>query len=388
VGLFGYTLEGVRSWLVGLGGVACLTLTLVGGFPDTVATQAPASTSTPRVSILPASPMVLPGGVDSNSPAVWDSDGGVPELFVMTSTGGVPRIAAGSAVNRLGPPQDVLFSPHPGNGVWMEAVVVDDGGTWYGYYHNENPAVVCGRPDRAVARIGAARSSDQGRTWEDLAVVLEAPTDSIACDSPNRYVIGGVGDLSVMLNEEKTDLYIFFSQYPRQVTSQGVAVARLVWANRDRPAGRVTVWNDGAWMPSRINRTPAADVFGMTRRIWREYPAGTPLQPTTLAWHDGDGKVDAFWGPSVHWNEGIQRYVMLLNRAKDESYGQAGIYVSFATTLDDPLSWTTPQQLLAGGRWYPQVIGLTTGTGTDKSAGATARLFVGGRSDWVINFSR
>ena len=129
---------------------------------------------------------------------------------------------------------------------------------------------MCGRPERAVARVGSARSLDQGRTWEDLGVVLEAATDSIACDSPNRYVIGGVGDLSVMLNAAKTDLYIFFSQYQRQVTAQGVAVARLVWANRDRPTGRVTVWTDDAWVPSRINRMPAEDVYGMTRRIWRD----------------------------------------------------------------------------------------------------------------------
>jgi hypothetical protein len=340
------------------------------------------------VSLSSASTLVLPGGVDSNSPAIWTSNDGVNELVVMTSTGGTPYFATGPALTRLGPAQPVTLSPHPGNGVWMEAVVVDDAGTWYGYYHNENPATVCGRPDRAVARIGSARSFDQGRTWEDLGVILEAATDSIACDSPNRYVIGGVGDLSVMLNAAKTDLYIFFSQYQRQASEQGVAVARLVWANRDRPTGRVTVWSDDAWIPSRLNRMPAQDVFGMTRRIWREYPVGTPLQTTKLAWHDGDGRVDAFWGPSVHWNEGIERYVMLLNRAKDESYAQEGIYVSFATSLDDPRSWTAPQQVLSGGRWYPQVMGLTPGSGTDKVAGATARLFLGGRSDWVINFTR
>ena len=306
----------------------------------------------------------------------------------MTSTAGTPYFSAGPSLTRLGTAQPVTLSPHPGNGVWMEAVVVDDAGTLYGYYHNANPAVVCGRPDRAVARIGSARSFDDGRTWEDLGIVLEAATDSIACDSPNRYVIGGVGDLSVMLNDAKTDLYIFFSQYQRQVSGQGVAVARLVWANRDRPTGRVTVWSDDAWVPARINRMPALDVFGMTRRIWREYPVGTPLQPTTLAWHDGDGKVDAFWGPAVHWNESIQRYVMLLNRAKDESYAQAGIYVSFATSLDDPQSWTAPYQIMSGGRWYPQGMGLAPGSGTDKNADATARLFLGGRSDWVINFAR
>ena len=370
--------------VVGLG----LTLAGVTFVTASVATQTLGNATFPRVSITPAATLVLPGGVDSNSPAIWNINESAPALAVMTSTDGVPRLAVGPALNRLGAAQDVVFLSHPGNGVWMEAVVVDDAGTWYGYYHNENPAVVCGRPDRAVARIGSARSFDQGRTWEDLGVVLEAATDSIACDSPNRYVIGGVGDLSVMLNDAKTDLYIFFSQYQRQVTAQGVAVARLVWANRDRPTGRVTVWNDDAWVPSRINRMPAVDVYGVMRRIWREYPVGTPLQPTRLAWHDGDGKVDAFWGPAVHWNESIERYVMLLNRAKDESYAQAGIYISFAPTLEDPRLWTVPQQVMTGGRWYPQVMGLTAGSGTDKSAGATARLFLGGRSDWVINFFR
>ena len=367
-----------------------LAFLTAGVFPGYVATQTPvpAETSGPRALLTPASSLVLPGGVDSNSPAIWDLESGVSQLFVMTSTAGVPRLATGPALTRLGSAQAVAFTEHPGNGVWMEAVVADDEGTWYGYYHNENPAVVCGRPDRAVARIGAARSTDHGRTWDDLGVILEAATDTVACGSPNRYVIGGVGDLSVMLNAAKTDLYIFFSQYQKQQSAQGVAVARMVWANRDRPTGRVTVWNDGAWMASRINRTPTVDVFGNERRIWREYPVGTPLAPTTLAWHDGDGKVDAFWGPSVHWNEAIEQYVMLLNRAKDESYSQAGIYVSFAPRLDDPRLWTAPQKLMDGGAWYPQVFGLALGSGTDKVAGATARLFLSGRSDWTINFSR
>jgi len=43
--------------------------------------------------------------------------------------------------------------------------------------------------------------------------------------------------------------------------------------------------------------------------------------------------------------------------------------------------------LLAGGRWYPQVIG-TAADGTDKVAGASARFFMSGRSDHLIRFSR
>ena len=62
--------------------------------------------------------------------------------------------------------------------------------------------------------------------------------------------------------------------------------------------------------------------------------------------------------------------------------------MSFAPQLDDPRLWTAPQKILSGGKWYPQVIGLGAGTGTDKASDATARLFIGGRSDHTITFSR
>jgi hypothetical protein len=62
--------------------------------------------------------------------------------------------------------------------------------------------------------------------------------------------------------------------------------------------------------------------------------------------------------------------------------------VSYAPRLDDPSLWTAPQKLLNGGRWYPQVIGVTPGVGTDKIAAATPRFFMSGKSEWVISFSK
>lgn len=348
-----------------------------------------AAAAIPRAALTAALPLNLPGNVDSNSPLVWDLEDGLRRLFVMTSHSGQPRVASGASVDRFGAASDVTLLPHPGYGVWMEAVVSDDVETWYGYYHNEWPATTCGREDRFVPRIGAALSTDRGKTWQNLGTVIQAAQSTTACDSGNRYVIGGVGDLSVMLDRDKKYLYIFYSQYQRQRESQGVAVARLLWADRDRPSGRVTLWRNGTWEPNAGRREFVLSTPGtMRRRLEWTYPAATPLVATSQAWHDTDDKVDAYWGPAVHWNTALEQYVMLLNRAKDESYAQEGIYVSFAPTLDDPAQWSTPQKLLTGGKWYPQVVGSALGTGTDKIAGASARFFMSGRSDWMINFFR
>lgn len=341
-----------------------------------------------RVTLTSAPVLTLPGTVDSNSPVVWDLDGGQQKMFVMTSHSGVPSIASGLAMDRLGAATPIDLQPHPGYGVWMEAVVSDDVDTWFGFYHNEWPATRCGRDDRFVPRIGAAKSVDRGRTWQDLGFVLQARQSATACESTNRYVIGGVGDLSVMLDKDKQFLYFFYSQYPTRQESQGVAVARMAWADRDRPSGRAEIWREGVWDTAR-RREVVPGVPGVARvTLEWTYLSATPLVVPTQAWHDGDDKVDAFWGPAVHWNTAIEQYVMLLNRAKDENYGQEGIYVSYAPRLDDPSLWTAPQKLLNGGRWYPQVIGSAIGSGTDKLAGATSRLFMSGKSEWMINFAK
>jgi hypothetical protein len=355
-------------------------------FPETGALTAPAL---PRASLISAPVITMPGEVDSNSPVMWDLEGGQQRMFMLTSHSGLPSVSSGSEVGRLSAANAITMDPHPGHGVWMEAVVSDEVDTWYGFYHNEWPASRCGREDRFVPRIGAARSRDRGRTWEDIGVVIQARPSMTACESTNRYVIGGVGDLSVMLDQNKAYLYFFYSQYSERPETQGVAVARLPWADRDRPAARVELWRDGIWEPDAGRREFLGTVPGtMRRRIEWVYPAATPLIAPTQAWHDADDKVDAFWGPAVHWNTALEQYVMLLNRAKDEHYTQEGIYVSYAPRLDDPSLWTPPQKLLNGGRWYPQVVGLSVGTGTDKVAGSSPRFFMSGRSEWLISFTR
>ena len=79
---------------------------------------------------------------------------------------------------------------------------------------------------------------------------------------------------------------------------------------------------------------------------------------------------------------------MLLNRAKDDQFGQEGIYVSFSPTLSIRSDWSAPAKIMNGGSWYPQVIGGEAGTGTDRLAGSRARFFMTGRSERIIEFER
>jgi hypothetical protein len=306
--------------------------------------------------------------VDSNSPAVWQRVGGLNQLLVLTSIAGRPSVASGPQLDRLSVALPVVLDPWPGEGVWMEAVIEDLDGTLYGYYHNENTATVCPGSGKVIPRIGAARSTDHGLTWTSLGIGLEAPPGSFDCQTNDVYFVGGVGDFSVQLDADSRDLYIFFSQYNRR--SQGVGVARLAWADRDTPVGKVMVFSNG--VPS-----------GTVRSI---YPSAAPIFPTSERWNDNDTVVDAFWGPAVHWNVFLDQYVMLLNRAKDTNWKQEGIYVSYNRRLDDPASWTPPVKILSGGRWYPQVMGIEAGAGTDKVAGRSARFFMGGTSEHLIQF--
>lgn len=332
----------------------------------------------PMVTLARADTLRLPGSVDSNSPVIWDRMDGRREMYVLTSFNGRPTRAIGNGVTVLGAPAPVTIEPWPGGGVWMEAIVKDRD-AWYGFYHNENAMPGCGR-EQTYARIGAARSDDFGATWTNLGIIFDLPRDTFTCETTNRYFVGGVGDMSVLVDHMYRDLFIYFSQYGRDPRQQGVAVARLAWADRDEPVGKLMVWRDGVWLPGSFRQ----DADGSWRWI---YPAATPLAVPRRPWHDGDRAADAFWGPSIHWNTSVRQYVMLLNRASDESFGQDGIYVSFNSRLDTPQGWSSPVKILDGGSWYPQVVGVEPGRGTDTLAGRQARFYMSGRSDYTIEFS-
>jgi hypothetical protein len=360
---------------------ACSAVVLLVTRPVSLTGQSTTEASrAPRVELHEAPVVQLSGKVDSNSPATWDLVRGRETLFVMTSYNGRPSTAEGPDLRELGKPTPIVLEPWPGGGVWMEAIVADASGTWYGYYHNEIGAHdECGSDQKVIPRIGAARSEDRGRTWQSLGIILEAPPRSYECDTPNKYFVGGVGDFSVQLDHESQNLYFFYSTYLRNERLQGVAVARLTWADRDSPSGRMMMWRDRTWIPA----THLGPLDETTRWL---YPPAFPIFPAADSWHDEDNKVDAFWGPSVHWNTHLEQYVMLVSRARDDWFTPEGVYVSFAPDLDNPRNWSTPVGILAGGKWYPQVMGADEDEGTDKVAGEWARFFMAGTSEYIAHF--
>jgi hypothetical protein len=309
-----------------------------------------------RVSLVPLGREIsFPGSVDSNSPLFWNDLG---EMVLFTSFG-QPLLSVGPDLQQLTPVGSVAFDQDEAAGRrWLESVIRTGDGTLYGYYHSE-PHGLCGDESGLTEpQIGAAVSLDDGLSWRDLGIVLRAPGGTLRCETPNSYFAGGVGDFSVVLDPDERYAYFFISSYSGAPTEQGVSVARLSWAERDRPAGKLEKFFEGLWLePGLGGRTTA--IFPAAR-LWDELDA------------------DAYWGPSVHWNTELRQYVMLLNHNIGTSFTNEGIYVSFAADLADPASWSAPEKIVEGGGWYPQVIGLESERGTDKQAGREAWFCVHG----------
>ncbi|HLF80096.1 MAG TPA: hypothetical protein VJB57_21660 [Dehalococcoidia bacterium] len=300
-------------------------------------------------------PIHFPGPVDSNSPAFWSNG----ELVVFNSFMR-PQRSTGPSVDKLGEAVEVSCSPcDRGGGRWLEAVWKDESSNiLYGWYHFEPDDLAC----QTAPIIGAAISRDEGRSWQDQGTVL-ASAYPIDCSYQNGYFAGGHGDFTVILDEESRYFYFLFSTYDGPLEEQGVAVARSSFAAKGQP-GTAFKHYKGEWNQPGVGGRASAIFASPTG--WKG-----PF-------------VDAYWGPSVHWNPYLERYVALLNRTSGTNWQQEGVYITFSSNLFD---WTAPRRLFDANTWYPQVIGIGP-DGTDRHAGRSARVYVGGISVFLIDFER
>jgi len=309
------------------------------------------------------------GDVDCSSPAHWDGD----TVYMFYSTGHPFRNSGPDLLHLSRPSQRVSFDNEAVwtmGGRWIESTHKARDGRLYMWYHNEPPLA----SGRTAPRIGAMVSTDNGLTWRDLGIVLEAPAGYNNAESVNKYFVGGNGDFAVIADNEKEHLYFFISTYHRDKAEQGIAIARMRYEDRDAPIGKVVKWYQGGWNEP-----------GLGGQV-------TPIFPAVIDWHRSD--ADAFWGPSIHYNTYLNAWVILLNRARDKDWTQEGIYLSFNAALADPAGWAQPVKILDAAeleksKWYPQVMGMDKANHhTDKLAGRTARLFVAGVSKWEVVFRK
>lgn len=305
--------------------------------------------------------VAMRGSVDSNSPAHWYA--GKRYLY---NSSGMPVRLEGTDVLRMTGARAVMFDKYDRVARWIESVWQDTDGTLYAWYHYE-PGNVCQGNYLTAPQIGAAVSTDHGVSFRDLGIVISSPFEP-NCDAKNGYFATGNGDFSVILDREKNFFYFYFSHYGGDSSKQGVAVARMRFEDRRDPIAHVNKYFKGDWNEPGID----GDL--------------TPVLPASVSW--ASENADAYWGPSVHWNRYLGKFVMLLNRSCcDSRWPQEGIYISYFADLSDPLTWSTPQKILDTTSWYPQVMG-DGGIDTDTSAGQSPRLYVGGESRWKLVFSK
>jgi hypothetical protein len=322
--------------------------------------------SAQEVHLRPAKMVAMPPDTDGNCPSFWLNG----RLHLFTSIGRPLQISM--ADDQFGDWEtfEVEVGDLAEQAIWMEAAWADDDGTVFGWYHHE-PAELYEDSALTAPKIGAVVSFDGGRTIHDLGFVLESG-DPLNAEALNGCFTGGHGDFSVILDHERQYFYFFFTNYGGPEESQGVVVARMAYADRFDPVGKVFKYHQGAWFEAGVGGTM------------------TPIFPAARAWENID--PDSFWGPAIHWNTYLNRYVMLLNHTFGEpGWWQEGVYISYAPDLSRPDTWSSPGRILdadafpSWGLWYPQVMGLEPG-GTDSLAGQTARFYLAGRSRWEIVF--
>jgi hypothetical protein len=317
--------------------------------------------------VIPAPPNYMPGGVDSNSPAFW-----VDGEFRLFNSTGFPLLSVGSSQFQVESTEWIESAYLDHAPIWIEATWTDPDGIVFAWYHHE-PGGLCPGNNLTAPEIGALVSFDGGRTFSDLGIVLKA-AEPIDCSAKNGFFGGGHGDFSVIPDRAGENLYFLFSTYGGELTGQGIAIARMSAAGRFGPVGAVWKFHDGAWEQPGLG--------GLV----------TPIFSAKKSWMESD--TDSFWGPSVHFNTGLNSYVILMNHACCEPrWKQEGIYVSYNGDVSDPGGWSAPVKLLDESQigyspgWYPQVLGLGPDE-TDTLAGSKARLYIHGVSLWEIEFGR
>ncbi len=285
---------------------------------------------------------------------------------------------------------------------WMESVYREPrSGTLYGLYHlEEGPYVQCPapfkRPYLSVPHIGLGRSTDNGRTWDNLGIIISDGSFVISCDLPVQFFAGGVGDPSMAVGPDSTYAYIAFTDYTGDdARTQGIQLARIALTDLGAPlqpdgTSKAKRWHNGTWSGPGLQGAPGSRVG----QSWTPTVLGqaTSLLPPSRSWQRADG--GGYWGPSLSWNTYVGAFMLLLNRVSGaRAFDADGNYLTFLPTMQSPVANpAAPIRLdsLPNGpkaAWYVQALGDPAMRGTSAWTGQDARLFIGEHSHLVLRFA-
>lgn len=312
---------------------------------------------------------------DANSPLIWIDE--TLTLFFnnwhIKDERAYSRIATGPNLLNLTTQGFITIGDDPRlTHRWFESVLRMDNGDLYAFFHSEE-GVPCSFYIKSP-QIGVALSQDNGYTWQNLGFILESPMSENNCDARNGFFSNGVGDFSVLLDKAKKYVYIYFANYPMndQVKDQGISAARIRLEDLSSPAGKAWRWFNGAYSEP-----------GMGGR-------SSALFKTEKDFNHPD--PDSFWGPAIHYNTFLNKYVMVMPRTQGGNppvhiWPTEGIYVTMTDDLSLPQSWTEPVKIAQGGHWYPQFVGIDHNQQeTDSKIGQWARFFLEGESKYLVQF--
>jgi hypothetical protein len=284
---------------------------------------------------------------------------------------------------------------------WMESVYRrPDTGILYGLYHlEEGPYVRCPapfeRPYMTVPHIGLAKSTDDGRSWHNLGIVISDGSFPVSCTSEVQFFTGGVGDPSMAVDADGTYAYIVFTDYSgSDAMKQGIQIARIPVADLDAPldadgTSKAMRWHNGRWSGPGLQGV-SPERLGQS---WPTVPIGqaTPLLAPERSWQRADG--GGFWGPSLSWNTHLSAFVLLLNNVSGaRAFDAEGNYITYLADMRAPApNPSIPVRIndLPNGpkpSWYVQALGDPSTRGTSALTGQDARLFMSDHSNVLLHF--
>jgi hypothetical protein len=182
----------------------------------------PAKLPAQRTEIRPASPIILPGMSDSNSPVHWMNG----NMSIIQSLE-LPLLSVDTTGRGTFKARTIVLNTYEHYPLWIESTWMDDTGVLYAWYHTEVGA--CN--NLVTPKIGALVSNDGGYSFTDLGLIVESAYWP-DCGAQNGYFAGGNGDFTVLLDSSRQYFYFYFTNYSGPLYSQGVAVARMAFADQ------------------------------------------------------------------------------------------------------------------------------------------------------------